>query len=190
MVEAAALTGGMGALLAHDIRHIARHHDQFQPTDAGFLGRRLVDLIAATVAQLLGAADAMPGETKRRMLRTRIDAFIDTRLADPALAPNAVADAHNISIRELYRVFGDGGNSVAEEIRHRRLERCRRDLTNPLLRNRPVGLIAQAWGFTHPEHFSRLFRRTYGMSPTHYRAQAAASSAPRLTASPARRAGG
>ncbi|GAA2788117.1 hypothetical protein GCM10010470_23340 [Saccharopolyspora taberi] len=54
-------------------------------------------------------------------------------------------------------------------IRQRRLERCRRDLTNPHLRQRPVHAIAARWGFTDPAHFSRIFRAAYGLSPSDYR---------------------
>ncbi|MEV0134711.1 helix-turn-helix domain-containing protein [Dactylosporangium sp. NPDC050688] len=169
---------GLGALLAQDLRHIAGHPDQFQPADAGFLGRRLVDLIAATVAQLLGAGDTLPGEIKRRTMRTRISAFIDAHLSDPSLSVPAVAAAHNISARELYRLFNDSERPVAEEIRFRRLDRCRQDLMNPLTRERPIYAIARTWGFTHPELFSRQFKRVFGMSPSECRASTATPPTP------------
>jgi AraC-like DNA-binding protein len=47
--------------------------------------------------------------------------------------------------------------------------RCRRDLLDPALRDRPVSAIAARWGITDPAHFSRLFRATYGVPPSEYR---------------------
>ncbi|WP_260867741.1 helix-turn-helix domain-containing protein [Streptomyces sp. SAJ15] len=62
------------------------------------------------------------------------------------------------------------GVSVAAWIRRSRLERCRRDLVDPLLRSRPIHAIAWKWGLTDPAHFSRSFRVVaYGMSPRDYR---------------------
>lgn len=60
---------------------------------------------------------------------------------------------------------------MARWIRERRLERCRRDLLDPLHREVPVSAIGARWGLADPAHFSRLFRAEYGRSPTQYRRQ-------------------
>ncbi|MGP4114507.1 AraC family transcriptional regulator [Streptomyces sp. 4N509B] len=75
-----------------------------------------------------------------------------------------VAAAHGISVRQLYRLFATSGTTPAAWIRERRLEHCRRDLTDPRLHGRSVHSIALRWGFTDPSRFSRLFRITFGMS--------------------------
>ncbi|MFB6784621.1 helix-turn-helix domain-containing protein, partial [Streptomyces sp. NPDC056352] len=88
----------------------------------------------------------------------------------PGRSPGAIAAAHNISLRSLHRLFQDQDLTVAGWIRARRLERCRRDLADPLLHSRPVRAIAACWGFTDPTtHFSRAFRAAYGMPPGDYR---------------------
>jgi AraC-like DNA-binding protein len=33
----------------------------------------------------------------------------------------------------------------------------------------PVNALAVRWGLPDPAHFSRLFKRTYGMPPAEYR---------------------
>jgi AraC-like DNA-binding protein len=58
---------------------------------------------------------------------------------------------------------------VAGWIRQRRLERCRTDLADPLLRTMPVSAIAARRGLPDPAHFSRLFRGAYGQPPADYR---------------------
>jgi AraC-like DNA-binding protein len=58
---------------------------------------------------------------------------------------------------------------MSEWILSQRLDRCRRDLIDPRLRNHPIHHIAAQWGFTSAAHFSRVFRAAYGLSPRDYR---------------------
>lgn len=50
-----------------------------------------------------------------------------------------------------------------------RLERCREDLLDPVLSDRPVAAIAMRWGFTDAAHFSRVFKAAYGVTPSELR---------------------
>ena len=102
------------------------------------------------------------------VLFRQIQAFIQQHLADPDLCPETIAATHHISIRTLHRLFGEHDLTIAAWIRARRLEHCRRDLTDPLLRVQPIHAIARRWGFTNPPHFTRAFRATYGVTPTDY----------------------
>jgi AraC-like DNA-binding protein len=104
------------------------------------------------------------GDARRHALRGRIVAFIDGHLADPDLDPRAVAVANNISVRELHRLF-EGGRSVSEVIKTRRLERCRRDLLDPALVGVPIYHIARRHGILHNSYFSRAFKAAYGVTP-------------------------
>jgi AraC-like DNA-binding protein len=72
-------------------------------------------------------------------------------------------------VRYLHRLFEAQDTTVAAWIRRRRLERCRRDLADPAFRGVPVSAVAARWGLPDPAHFSRLFRRTYGLPPAEYR---------------------
>ena len=70
--------------------------------------------------------------------------------------------------------------SVCQWIRAARLDRCRRDLVDPALADQTILEIASRWGLTGPQHFSRLFRATYGCSPSDYRRGAGRSPHPAL----------
>jgi AraC-like DNA-binding protein len=104
-------------------------------------------------------------------LRTLVRGHIDEHLHDPQLTPDAIAAAHFISRRRLDRLFANGERTVAETIRDRRLERCRRDLADPALADRSILEIAMRWGFVSAAHFSRTFRAAYGITPREARAQ-------------------
>jgi AraC-like DNA-binding protein len=163
---------GIGGLLSRYLLQLAKNTGQYRPSDTARLGSVALDLITATFAHALDADDAVPIETRQRALLTRIHAFIDQHLADPALTPETVAAAHHLSTRTLQRLFHTHGTSVAAWIRTRRLDRCRRDLADPLLSAHSIQTIAARWGFTNTAHFSRTFKNAYGLSPRAYRQQA------------------
>ncbi|MCW3844928.1 helix-turn-helix domain-containing protein [Micromonospora yasonensis] len=163
---------GLGRLLAQFLRRVADHPDQYAAGDAGRLGNTALDLICTMLARHADAGHALTAETHERVARLRVVEFVERHLADPDLSPAAVAAAQHISLRTLHRLFADDGESVAGLIRRRRLERCRRDLLNPLLVDRPVHTVAACWGFRSSAHFSRAFRAAYGVSPRQLRADA------------------
>lgn len=46
-----------------------------------------------------------------------------------------------------------------------RLEQCYRELIQDASARRTISEIAYAWGFNDQAHFSRTFRKHYGVSP-------------------------
>ena len=107
------------------------------------------------------------------MLLASCEEFIRRNLGDPTLTPATVAAAHHVSVRTLHRLFQAGGRQAAHWIQQCRLERCHSELADPLLREHTVAAVASRWGFANAAHFSRLFRATYGMTPTEHRAAGA-----------------
>jgi AraC-like DNA-binding protein len=109
----------------------------------------------------------------RRALVLRIQDFIEDRLPDPELTPREIAAAQHISLRYLHKLFETQDRTVASWIRHRRLERVRRDLEDPVSHERPVSAIGVRWGFPDPASFNRVFRSKYGVPPGEYRRRCA-----------------
>ncbi|KAB2340001.1 helix-turn-helix domain-containing protein [Actinomadura rudentiformis] len=162
---------GIGALVTSHVRHLIKYSDRYLPADAARLGTVTVDLIAAMLAHHLDQGKALPEDTRRHALLAQIHAFIDRHLSDPELSPQTIAAAHHISPRSLHRLFQAQDTTVTGRIRARRLERCKRDLSDPQLAGQPINVIAARWGFTHAAHFTRAFRSTYGLTPNEYRRQ-------------------
>ncbi|MEU1590479.1 helix-turn-helix domain-containing protein [Micromonospora sp. NPDC005710] len=162
-------TEGMGVLLTDFVQQVVGHPEQYEVEDAPRLGFIARDLIAATVAHRLDVASSLPQDFRGHAQRLRIVAFIQSNLHDRNLTPAAVAAAHHLSLRTMYRLFEAEPASVAELIRRGRLDRCATDLRDPRLRDRPIYAIAARWGFTDKAYFSRAFRTVYGQSPRGYR---------------------
>jgi AraC-like DNA-binding protein len=93
---------------------------------------------------------------------------VRAHLPDPDLNAAQIAVAHHISVRHLYNVPGEGGISLGDWIRTRRLEECR----DALARSGQfiaIGSLARRWGFRDVSSFGRSFRAAYGMSPRAWR---------------------
>ncbi|MFJ6011136.1 helix-turn-helix domain-containing protein [Streptomyces sp. NPDC092952] len=160
---------GLEAVLGRWITDLHRRAHEFTPRDVPTLASVTTDLLTSVIGRCLDAERTVPPETRNSTLRVEIRTFVERNLADTRLTPQAVADAHHISLRLLQQLFARDGTSPAAWIRHRRLERCRADLTDPRLADRSIQTIAARWGLAAPAHFSRLFRAAYGMAPSEYR---------------------
>lgn len=162
---------GVGALLSAFLRQLASQLDELEGQGSVRLADNIVDLLATVYAEELDLAT--PGAAaNRRPLLLSIMSYVERHLAEPDLNPSRIAAAHYISTRYLHKLFHEESTTVAGWVRERRLEHCRHDLRDPLLADRPVGVIAAGWGFVDPAHFSRVFRAAYGTTPQEYRHQA------------------
>ncbi|MFF9395985.1 AraC-like ligand-binding domain-containing protein [Streptomyces griseoluteus] len=163
---------GMGALLVTTVRQALRQAPALTRADAGRLSGIVVDLAASVLAHELesGRPDTMASCTRETML-LRVRDFILRHLPEAELSPATIAAAHSMSVRSLHRLFEAEGATLSAWIRERRLEHCRRDLSDPLLGRQPIRAVAARWGFPDPASFSRAFRSAYGLSPQGYRRQ-------------------
>ncbi len=94
-------------------------------------------------------------------------AYLDTHFLEP-LTLAALAERACLSPRQLLRVFRRAyGTTPIDHVIAKRLEHACGLLADPSNR---VGEVALASGFDDTNYFSRRFRRTYGVSPTRYRA--------------------
>jgi AraC-like DNA-binding protein len=100
-------------------------------------------------------------------MRSEIRRYIRTHLQDPGLSPASIAQAYAMSVRALHALFEDADASVAGLVRSERLARCLEDLQRP--NTGSVTDIAFRWGFCDAAHFSRVFKRAFGTTPSEVR---------------------
>ncbi|WP_237108825.1 helix-turn-helix domain-containing protein [Nonomuraea sp. MG754425] len=171
VAELAALPIGEGsgaaALAVPLLRRVALDHETYRADSAARLSTVVTDLVGAAVAERLDQTGALPAGTRQRTLLLQVHTFIEQRLGEIDLDPASIAAAHNVSVRFLHRLFESEHTTVAAWIRQRRLERCRADLIAG--GSQSVSAIGARWGLPDAAHFSRLFRRAYGMPPAEYR---------------------
>jgi AraC family transcriptional regulator, positive regulator of tynA and feaB len=106
----------------------------------------------------------------REAMRAEVRRYVKTHLQDPELGPASIARAYAVSVRALHALFEDVDESVAGMVRSERLARCLEDLQRP--NGGSVTDIAFRWGFCDAAHFSRVFKRAFGVTPSEVRHQA------------------
>jgi AraC-like DNA-binding protein len=146
--------------------------DHVDPATATRLLDQGLDLIAMAFAERMHQRS--PDQSVHRSaLLYRLKNTILTQLSDPELSMSGVAAAIGISPRYASDLMADEQISFRSYVQTQRLERCKRDLSDPAHAARHVGDIAFAWGFNDLAHFSRIFKQRFGASPREWREQAA-----------------
>lgn len=124
--------------------------------------------IFSTCCHLQGCCRPLPapGSSARR---GRIKSLIGDALRDPELTVENLARELGVSPRYLQILFAEENDTVSSYIRRQRLEGCRRQLADPIWRERSITEIAFSWGFNNAAHFARVFRAEFGMSARDFR---------------------
>ncbi len=92
--------------------------------------------------------------------------YIDSCYADPSMDLSAIAKKVPVTANHLEKLFRkELGMSVNKYILHRRLAQASLLLTSS---GRTVREAAFAAGFNSPNYFTRIFRKTLGVTPTAY----------------------
>lgn len=129
-------------------------------------GAMLMEAIANAVSESSPLKQAgMPLSTLVRIRETAKE-FIVCNLSNPLLDVALVADHCGVSPRYLQVAFAEVAAKPGAYIRELRLLRCQSDLRSRTRGNRPIIEIAMKWGFDDPAHFSRLYKRRFGYSPS------------------------
>ncbi|WP_445165886.1 helix-turn-helix domain-containing protein [Mycolicibacterium sp. Dal123E01] len=126
-----------------------------------------IDLLRAAITTHLDAAE-LGKEALQATLFVRVMDYVQSHVQEPDLNAGRIAAEHHISVRQLYRILAAEGVSLGDWMRTRRLEGARRDLALAFLHD-PVSAVARRWGFIDASSFARMFRATYGVSPSEWR---------------------
>ena len=132
------------------------------------LAHTSLELINTMLSAILDVEQTPRGP--HEVLLQKIYGYINANLGSSELSPGSIAAAHYISVRHLHALFAEHDTTVSTVVKQRRLEHARADLTDPAQRGRTVAAIATRWGFVDAAHFSRVFKQSYGISPSELRA--------------------
>ncbi|NBD23810.1 response regulator [Paenibacillus glycinis] len=101
---------------------------------------------------------------RNNLIVEKAKAYIDMHYAQKGLTLHEVAQKNHVSPNYLSYLFKkDTGHNLWEYVIKLRMEESRRLILNTDLRRYE---IAERVGYESPEHFSKIFKKYFGMSPT------------------------
>jgi AraC-like DNA-binding protein len=144
--------------------------------DAGELADHIAQILVDSA--LLVISDAVKGRgisgSGRQSLSDKrlqdVLRFIEIHLSDPKLSIATVAKGCGISDRYLSFLLKLHGTPFSTLVWEKRLQIAKQWLSSSRPSEATVSEIAYKVGFKSPAHFSRMFKRTFQLSPRQYRA--------------------
>jgi acetamidase/formamidase/AraC-like DNA-binding protein len=159
---------GFAGLFARMLEQAAQSLDALSDAEWNTIAQGLADLLF-TLTEQLGAPLSDNGGT----VLNRICQMIERNLGDPGLTPARAAQTAGISERYVQKLFEGIGDNFTHYVRERRLQRACADLASPAEAHHTISEIAYRYGFGDSAHFSRTFRRRFGLAPREFRHQEA-----------------
>ncbi|ABQ70687.1 transcriptional regulator, AraC family [Rhizorhabdus wittichii RW1] len=95
----------------------------------------------------------------------KMRSWVVENAADPDMSIETLARRFALSRRSLYRLFGEVGATPRQWLADVRLDEARKWLVAGDPRFRTVSQVAFAAGFNDSSHFTRLFKRRFGVLP-------------------------
>ena len=159
----------LNSLAVDFIKSVAKKNAQLTATESSLAIRHILQLIASAATAFKPFEAPTYLRVKESLLK-QVKEYIDTNLYKSSLGPKDIAEAMNISVRQLHNLFTNEAESVLNFIYRRRLELCCEFLVCQSHMRTSITQIAFLCGFENASHFSRRFKAYFGMSPREYRA--------------------
>jgi AraC family transcriptional activator of tynA and feaB len=147
--------------IAHNFVHAAFDEaNSLSPNNAIGVADALIDLLLLPLRQPEGMFDRVGPEA----MYIRAQFFIREHLRDPDLCIDQISAALNCTKRYLHMLFSERGTTISDYIRQARLQNCRQELETQA--GKTITDVAFSWGFSSSSHFSRVFRKHFGVVPS------------------------
>ena len=147
--------------IAHEFLHAAfTEATKLSPSSAAGVAESLIDLLLLPLREADAALDRVGPEA----MYIRAQAFIREHLRDPDLCIDQISAALGCTKRYLHMLFSERGMTVSDYIWRARLQHCRQELETHA--GKTITDVAFSWGFSSSSHFSRVFRKCYGVVPS------------------------
>jgi AraC-like DNA-binding protein len=133
---------------------------KLSPNTAAGVAESLIDLLLLPLRE----ADAMCDRVGPEAMYIRAQAFIREHLRDPDLCIDQISASLGCTKRYLHMLFSERGMTVSDYIWRARLQHCRQELEAHA--GKTITDVAFSWGFSSSSHFSRVFRKYFGIMPS------------------------
>jgi AraC family transcriptional activator of tynA and feaB len=151
---------GTGRIAYDFVRATFDEASKLSPSSASGVADSLIDLLLLPLRE----ADAMFDRVGPEAMYVRAQAFIRERLRDPDLCIDQISAELGCTKRYLHMLFSDRGMTVSDYIWNARLQNCRHELETQ--GGKTITDVAFSWGFSSSSHFSRVFRKYFGVVPS------------------------
>lgn len=155
--------GSLAAWASSVVRRAATLDAQQSAQTGALVGDSLVSAVAAVLSQQGRNQGRHPKTADAPSEVSRVCTCIRSRLSDPQLSLASIARAQGLSERSLYRLFAELGTTPMRWVLQQRLALSRRALEQD--RTVRVTDVAFRNGFNDLSHFSRVFKKTYSVTP-------------------------
>jgi AraC-like DNA-binding protein len=147
--------------IAYDFVHAAFDEaTKLSPYNAIGVADSLIDLLLLPLRE----ADTQFDRAGPEAMYVRAQAFIREHLRDPDLSIDQISAELGCTKRYLHMLFSERGMTVSDYIWQMRLQNCRHELETQA--GKTITDVAFSWGFSSSSHFSRVFRKYFGMVPS------------------------
>src|SRR4030088_570603 len=147
--------------IAYDFVHAAFDEaTKLSPYNAIGVADSLIDLLLLPLREAGTTLDSSGPVA----MYVRAQVFIREHLRDPDLSIDQISAALGCTKRYLHMLFSDRGMTVSDYIWQARLQNCRQELEAQ--GGKTITDVAFSWGFSSSSHFSRVFRRYFGVVPS------------------------
>jgi AraC-like DNA-binding protein len=158
---------GTARLLSHMVSELTDCPPSGGPSVDTSLADSLVSILVAALAENLGGLPLQDNTGSVR--RDRIKAYVLENLRDPQLNIGKIAKRLDLTPSTVHRAWEGEANSLTSWIWSMRLQGAEQDLRQLAHQHRTITEIAYHWGFSSSAHFSRAFRRHFGVPPKEVR---------------------
>ncbi|MCA1455689.1 helix-turn-helix domain-containing protein [Bradyrhizobium sp. BRP22] len=147
--------------IAYDFVHAAfSEAARLSPYNAMGVADSLIDLLLLPLRE----AETTFNHGGAEATYIRAQFFIREHLRDPDLCIDQISRALGCTKRYLHMLFSERGMTVSDYIWRARLQHCREELeAQP---GKTITDVAFSWGFSSSSHFSRVFRKYFGIVPS------------------------
>jgi AraC-like DNA-binding protein len=147
--------------IAHDLVHAAFDEAaKLSANSAVGVADSLIDLLLLPLRE----ADTTFDRVGPEAMYVRAQAYIREHLRDPDLSIDRISAALGCTKRYLHMLFSERGMTVSDYIWRARLQHCRQELETH--GGKTITDVAFSWGFSSSSHFSRVFRKCFGVVPS------------------------
>ena len=153
-----------GALLKNFMISLCEELDTIKPTDASTVAQTTTYMVSSMFKgefKQLGAAERIITAELKLLVKD----FIAANLRNPQLSIDMLINKFSCSRATLHRMFQMQGG-VSRYINKLRLQCCYKHLISNNVKRSQITAIAQYWGFSNRQQFTRQFKQHFGILPS------------------------